>query len=92
MGKNPLIVEGLVEDFPASVGKSGASGASGSAFSQNTGFAMTNLLTRPQVIEGDDDFEILVEPLAPSLDMSTAARDIKIKTVLNTWEFLRVYA
>jgi hypothetical protein len=91
-GNKNLIVQGLIQDFPQAVGKSGAAGAHAGAFSQNTAFGVPNLMTRPQVIEGQEDFEIEIQPLAASLDMSTAARDIRVKVVLNTWEFLKEYS
>ncbi len=91
-GNREVIFEGLLEDFPQTVGKSGASGAHAGAFSQNTAFGSPNMMTRPEVIEDDDDFEVEIQPLAPSLAMSTAARDIKIKVVYTAWEWLRNYA
>jgi hypothetical protein len=94
-GPKQIVAEGLIEDFPQKSGKSGSGGSSAttaSMFSQNMGFATENLMVKPQVIEGQEDWSILCSPLAPSLDMSTAARDIRIILRLSTWEFLRYYA
>lgn len=94
-GNKNVVAEGRLGDFPQKTGKSGSGGSSATAtsmFSQNMGFGDTNILVKPQVIEGGEDWQISLQPLAPSLDMSTAARDIRVELRLSTWEFLRYYA
>ncbi len=91
-GNKQTVAEGRVVDFPQASGISGVGGAAPGAFSQNMAFAQENLLVKPQVIEGKEDFEIQLEPLAPSLSMVAAARDIRIEVRLSTWEFIRFYA
>lgn len=91
-GQKESMVEGRPIDFPQRDGVSGASGSSAtfvSAFAQNAGFGDENLLQRPQVIEGQDTWSVIVQPLAPTL---TIARDFGISVRLAAYELLRQFA
>jgi hypothetical protein len=83
-------IKGRLDDFPMlSGGQTAALGATAGGVSQNGHFS-TNHLTRPRVIEGDEDFRILVTPLSPvGLDLTNYGRQYAQEIRMHTVEVVQ---
>lgn len=87
-----LLIDGLVQEFPAMNVNSFSAGAAVGALVQNGGLP-GNYLNNPVVLKNDEDFHVLVSPLT-AMDMSTGAGltlvNIPIMVKLSTIELRAV--
>ncbi len=82
-------VSGRLEDFPMITGgQSGFLGASQGGGTQNVAFAAVNMMNRPRIIAGQENFHVELVPTGDLFDLTSYGKEIGVEVRLHTIEYV----